>query len=997
MPRSMDSVQAERARSSGIAPVSLVKLTLYNSKPFVTVAKTFYLSNMAVDYDYGNTGIDQRFLPVVIGGSDFFSGISHPGQPDNQIAFGQSFDLQCNNKEINGERLIELLQAYNLEGASIEIAQMLLTKAEMDAFRIKKVLDLTGYDGDEHTVFFPGRVNRIAPITDAMLTIQCTTELPQIADPWFYNPVTPGADPRDSGKRFPRIYGIAKKVPLINYYLLDITTLAEDVPASTPGTYAISSGAGWSSSASYNVKFDGDGVGELFDCGNATATTLDVNSPGTVQSYLVGDLIHVQSDSGWIISDRPSKAVNNIYARNPSTGQIVRLDPSRYTGGINLDDTSAGGRWTTLTLTHTQLTVIGTDFGFVPGILVASGGLELYADVDGIPALRKAATWGNGHSLDGGTWEVTANAVVAVDTSDPHEGTGAQKITVDVDAESAATGIDTDDLTNWTAATGSTQALVSDEGHRDVGPTDCYEGSASGTALARCEYLDAALTADITGDLVVFDFKIKKNGYADTDDIEFRIGTTASDYWGFTFDVSEFVEDTWVTMIIDIGATGDRTITGSPDDANIDYFAVEWNRNGNGVSGSQVYVDHIMTLPFAFGVRIQNNAAGSEDFTNLQSTEQMSVAVKLGGDITEKQKSLFCRVFVDDDSGWSGTTLGANYLQYWFQTLVNKDEWKVLENFNWNLSNTAPDETDINAIQFLWLWGSMNDVYTRDPVWTLSVDAIFAADTLTPAWDVADGEALIHPADILRYLIAEVGGETYNTASYAALLTALGAAAEMGFDARAIGFTWEEQVQRVAFEARCNVFPVETPTGREWMMAGADVNYGFGAATAIIAQTHDMTDEGRAIEDLANSFSFRFAFDNSLGSSDESGYAGVALASPSGSSVPISVADIAAAETRYGPLESGPIAFRCIQDEDTALDVAGYYVQERMANNRRVFRLSGVAWFDALPYVIGDLVLIAAPWASAATNCRIISMTKAFTANTWTIVAVEVPVIGLHT
>lgn len=135
----------------------------------------------------------------------------------------------------------------------------------------------------------------------------------------------------------------------------------------------------------------------------------------------------------------------------------------------------------------------------------------------------------------------------------------------------------------------------------------------------------------------------------------------------------------------------------------------------------------------------------------------------------------------------------------------------------------------------------------------------------------------------------------------------------------------------------------------------------------------------------------------SLVAENEEGYRKALIANPDVSNVPITASLIDAAAKRFGAIDSGPISFLCIQDTDTAADVAGYLVQERMANQRRVFRLNQVAWFDALPYDVGDIVSITAPWSSTATTCRITSMEKAFSSNEWTISAVEVLETGTHT
>ena len=94
MPRSLDSVQAERIARPHIAPVPLVKLTTFSNHLTQAVRNVYYLSTMAVDYDYDNTGTVQRFLPVVEGGSDFFSGFVYIPQPDDLTSYNQTFSLR---------------------------------------------------------------------------------------------------------------------------------------------------------------------------------------------------------------------------------------------------------------------------------------------------------------------------------------------------------------------------------------------------------------------------------------------------------------------------------------------------------------------------------------------------------------------------------------------------------------------------------------------------------------------------------------------------------------------------------------------------------------------------------------------------------------------------------------------------------------------------------------------------------------------------------------
>jgi hypothetical protein len=346
----------------------------------------------------------------------------------------------------------------------------------------------------------------------------------------------------------------------------------------------------------------------------------------------------------------------------------------------------------------------------------------------------------------------------------------------------------------------------------------------------------------------------------------------------------------------------------------------------------------------------------------------------------------------------SGTTLPANYR--WQRCMFDGDfeAWHDASVGSANDVGAATDATNVHTLRFV--------LRTPGGVQDLDPTIVWYIDNLRREYEEPTdyfrfvGDVMHHPADIIRHWVEEVGGEKLDMASYATLHTSLTSAVLWGFDVRSLGFTWEEVLQRMCFEARCNIVAVETPYGRVWKLLHADHDYGFGAAPSgsVITQTHAMTDIGRSVDDIASHFSFRYAYDASLaGGGTEEDYKLALVANPDDSDVPITTTLIGNAVARFGARDSGPIAFRCIQGDPAAEDVAGYLVQERMANDRRVFELREVAWFDALPHDVGDIVSITAPWASSATTCRITSMSKAFESNAWTITAVEIDEDGTRT
>jgi hypothetical protein len=385
----------------------------------------------------------------------------------------------------------------------------------------------------------------------------------------------------------------------------------------------------------------------------------------------------------------------------------------------------------------------------------------------------------------------------------------------------------------------------------------------------------------------------------------------------------------------------------------------------------------------------QNNDLGPLDFTSVD--DLFKLALRSDAEHTQDNHAW---LWVASDP-WSGTTLGSNYRRFEFTPPDASASWEMAAPDEAPTDSGSPVDNSMDSMRLA--IRNSTGVYTRDPVNYHYVDA-FQVNDPPSIYSVGSGVLLEDPADIILHWLSSVGSEVMSPGDGAALTTALGSAV-WGFDARSLGFSWDEVLQRMAFEARCNIVPIETSTGRVWRLLVADNDYGFDdTGISTITQTHEMSDIGRSVDDLASYFTFRYAFDASLpGNGNEEGFRLALIANRFVSDVPITTTILGNASERFGALDSGPVAFRCIQDPATAQDVAGYMVQERIANARRVFELREVAWFDALPHDVGDIVSITAPWASSATTCRITSMSKAFESNAWTITAVEVLTTGTRT
>ncbi len=1332
MPRSMDAVQAERAGRSHIAVIPMVKLTRYSNHLTSTVRDITYFSTVAVDYDYGNTGTNQRFLPFLTRGSDFFSGIVHVPQPDDLTAFHQSFDIRLSNVENykSAFRLADILTAGAIVNSDVEVSRLYVDS--IDSLPV----DLTSYDGDEHLVLLRGRVSHYSA-TDSTFTLHCETVIPTMAEEWIYAKAG-GTPARDFGKRLPRIYGNAKRTPVIAYDVGGVTTLAKDINNSQTGAIECTDGLVFPS-GTFGVRID-DEATITCTARSASTFTISVRGSGATSHEAGSAVIELADPSTYIVSDSPAKAINAIYFINPINQQLTRLDSgASYYPTVDLADTFtiSGRTVASFAFTAAEMTSLLTKFN-ISGAFGNPGGYDLvfFADVDGIPIPIpddvfvivedfESGTWsvlnctashsaaqkftgtnslevvwnadalaivsvftannltgwdaiaatllldateghraGNSNALEASASSAAANALVwwddeyyqvlhafesgswnafncaaAINSVQPRNGTNALEIIVDVDAEAASSGFSTTSTADWTAVAHCTIATASSEGER--GGASCIEITRTGTVnssngsinisgdidlsvdqynggrgllvldvkfkkvgaiagtivtffwgdtasdyasswfnmddfsedtwytlilnwdtessggspdFSVCDYLqfffgeqtssintqmyidnikfikedaivqnnamgsadfsagldlyraysyhdaetplpplfldgnpdanlagfreiitwiskntwgttvigsdyrrcrfEAAETVDayietdqdsftdvgaqdetdidsmrITARLlpgqytrdpiikhyfddysgnttvappsydfgdttyqegrtgIIFDFKIKKAGTTGT--IQFRFGTDEDNYYHTSaiYDTDDFTEDTWVTLFL---TTDGASQFGSPDEADINMFGCEFNQ-ANRSTSCKVYFDNIKIV--ANECVAQNNALGGTgvDMSTFSEKHRFQYYIDLAGASDPINPQVF---FWMSKNSWGGTTIGSDYQWGGVSPAHTEDTW--LEQIITSTSEVGDGTlTDVDTLRLH--FHNKPGLYARNPITKHYIDT-WKTNNPVFIYSGTPGDSMTHPADIFLHFITTIGGETIASGDVAALVTALGASLEFGFDMRTLGFKWDEIVQRMAFEARTNVFPIEEVTGRAWRLAAADATYGFGSGTVDgITQVHNASVTGRNLNEVGNYFSFRYAYDPSMGSNSEEGFASALVCSPNGSDVPISAASMTAAAVTIDKKEIGLIAFRCIQDANTAQEIAGYYVQENSDEDRYTILLREVAWFDALLWNIGDVITLFLPWKSGESRARIIAMSLKDQENTWDITLAVVRSIGLHT
>ncbi len=936
MARTMHSKQAFFNQRSHLSPVTLVKLTTYLDTEAKTTPIIFWFSDIAVTYDYGNDGIDKPFHPFIVGGGDFDSSLGkHVPDPNDLTAYDQSFDLHLRNEFIGPDRVSAVLSFLNVIGADIEVAQILYDN-------IDKVPVTANYSGTEHTVLFRGTVRRFAPITDATVTLQCETVVPSMAGEWNYAADESLADPADVGLRYPRIYGEAKRVPLVSHTVGVAGTLTDAISIDEDNVNIdVSSTAGLT--GTFDLRIDSEEI----SCTVANATEITIASSGRAQNGTEASahepgavFLEMVATARWIISDRQSDAVNEIYVINPLNGMLLRLENALTPHTITLNETIDSQAMTTLKLTAAQLgdlleyfaiqakaevTISGTGGSYVQQPTEVTGTLfdnnEIIGGVDRVFGASGQQTY---HVVGS-----TGNTYVFEDTGEPF-----------TQQESHV----------WVTRSGGTASII------DIKVASVIVGTISVAAQPVAGSTPAAFSFmhNETGDITIDN---QGSGACRVFNVErtIPIQNTILSQRAISADTNIGSENADELRDDDTG-TGFQSANNAGK-----YFEVTFQDPGFAYDAQRLRFFAAFNAGILYdllvdGVELKIGAPGSDGVKN-----SVNESVPTWHEV---------------------------------ETALVGNTFRILQGGSTNVGEVKEMERDV--IVFGGGSATLDATFGFGLRFFADVDGIEAPDG---TYEASSGVVMTHPADILKHWITVVGGETVNAASETAIVAALVHGEKWGFDARSLGFTWEEILQRMAFEARCNVVPIESSSAREWHLLTADDDFGFPVPVGalVMTETHEMRDEGRGTDEISNDFTFRYAFDASLpGGGSEEGYRLIAVANSVTSDVQYTAASLLVSQKAVGRIQHGPIAFRCIQDPATALEIGGYLAQEISGSKRSVYHLSNVAWFEGLPLLLGEIVLITPPWTTIEDDCRVISMRKNFDNHTWDIVAIEILPTGGH-
>ncbi len=947
MARTLDTDQQARSLASRVAPLWMVMLTTYTDRGAETEDTVFYLSTRDITYDYANEGTDRTFLPWLLSVGEVDSGINHLAGPEAAGLIEQPFTVRLSNREWLGERIIDRLrEQHTLTAAKIEIGQYLTTPSEASG---KGLLDLSALTGDEHTVWRRGRIRRLA-VHEEEIELQCETIAPSWSDTFFAADAT-AVTPRDLGVRYPVPFGDTKFVPLVTYNAAQTTTLVADIDDST--TSMEFSDASLFPSGNGSARIDAEEISWTSISNNVPAGVTRGTSGTSGAAHIAGAVvITIPDEVYWLASVYPSESIETLYMLSPSSGQLERITAG-YTLG-RYDDTLVSGRIvSSVMMTNAQLrALLGS----------STNPLELYADVKGAIAPIDWETYIYGFE-SATNWENTTQCDAVLDTGVYSQGSGSIKMLIDDTMDDVSEACD---VGSWDEQQCGTD-YDTDEYCAAHSSDTSIRGTPTGAAACGFVLSHAISEVDLTGGLdsegklVIIRCMIQKDG-AEGGTVRFRIGHNSGNYYEYYFPESSFTDDTWYTIALDYTQTPDDT-DGTFTPANWDFFGVYWNNGSTKKATYLVWLDEVGTLDKRH--RIQNNSL-DEDITSANFGFQLDLRQTLGGIYTPGITDAASVKYYMDDTAGSGTTVPSDRVEHDMSgSEIYDGHTNTFKKITDQLAlvGSLPDFSTIKTIG-LQVTIAYHGVFEAPLDFSFHIDHYRGAKVPT-GYSTDAFEMIETPGAILRYLFEDVE-QTLHAASIAEAETNLGSD-KLAFDLRAFGITLPEQLAGVGRNCRANFITTETATGTEVKILTAKSDYSFGDPTKLISKWKPggCVEVGRGIEELGTRFRVVYAPNPSLGN-DESIYTGLLQAHVDNNDFTVpATATLTAAEAEFGIREAAPLAFDGIQDEATAKDVAGWYLNERL-RLASVYTLLGVPWHQAYDVEVGDIVAVRPPWRASA-------------------------------
>ena len=988
--RTLEAEQNSLVARSGLSIIRLVKLTVYEDRASRRAPTSFYLADHPVTYDYGNTGTDQEFWPVVASIESQQLSMVHLPRPDDFSSYVGGITVNLSNQEFMGRRLSTILGEVNLLNADIEYSEIAVPS-------LSATNDLTAKDGDEHTVQFRGNVIDFPEITDDHFSLECAVSLPSMADQWIYADST-DVDPLDVGKRVLRVFGESKRVAMLNWSVGAVTTNNEAFDnAAVDTNIDVTDAIRFPDAGDFDVRFGAEDI----LCDSHTDTTIHIKAGSSraqngtsAASHSIGESVIEQIPSTFVAihSNGIANVVSELFVINPLNNELHRVttdfDQKLLSAGINdvvvasveflqsdmkllLDDLIRTSGIDTQpefeSLSGDTVLLILDSVEFIDGgtlhVPSGTGPDDSSIQATSIDPIRTNLSQANGDlegshhwvgSVQSGAREVLRwRLIMRIDT------VGHSSRDIDVVCSQKFYGrLERTSETISASAPNVVQTVIGDwQTPSSTKTVDDIIRSSAPSADANDNYLSFFidnLGADHGGSSDGFIFRADESyievelapeALTRTQDV---IGGGASVGFGLRFfgDINGQV------------APGDDVVPGAAETVvdNLDASAASWTTSNctiadDGVdffegSGSlEVTGSEVST----FQVR---RSISTADWTDKAIIFEMKVSA-----------ATYAKWIVDTSNAFrfvisSQSDLSTDLKRFPLDVgAIRPDVWQthhLTVNDDSNFSTGSLDITDVQGIAFRFFFtnGDQSGEEIRlDNLRIADSERIYSAD---------QGDLMTHPVDILTYWVEKVGRETIHRASRTEALANLGSNA-IGGDVRALGLSWPEVAQGLAYATRANLVPEEESTGRQWRILTADANYQFAAPSVDLTGVGIVRNVKRGLGEVATHHTFRYDYDSTLGATEEA-YRQVVIANPTTSDVPTTAADLLVVQQAIGVVESSPEFFRMVNDTDTAEDNAGYLVQESIAYNRDVYTITEVPWMHGYKLQRGDIVDIAPPW-----------------------------------
>ena len=430
MSRTIDAQQQEFTTRSHLAPLLLVVLTTYSDRAAETVDTVFYFSDRVVVYDYGNAGTDRHFWPLLESLSPLRTSIDHVPNAQASGLLSKPLTITLSNEEHQGARLIETLRdGHTLENATVEVAQILQARQSTPP------VDLTALDGDEHTVLYHGVVQRVGPISESEIVLQCTLDLPSVE--YLIASDASITDPKDVGVRLPVVYGAAKNIPCVNYDVGFATTLSAQIEDDAT-TLSVTDTTGFQTS--FEAMLGAEKIsGTVGSATTLTSVTRGAGGTVAVQHRAGEPVVETISSAKFVPAGHPISAIRDLYAISPYNGEKVRVTTG-YTKILEDLTLISGERVATAEFSSADLkALIGemaiqsavtrdesgdplTPLAFVQEAIAASGGAAQDSDASEDPDAVRDHILGTENSTTTGDWpwrEANLNNPITVTFADP--------------------------------------------------------------------------------------------------------------------------------------------------------------------------------------------------------------------------------------------------------------------------------------------------------------------------------------------------------------------------------------------------------------------------------------------------------------------------------------------------------------------------------------------------------------------------------------------------